>query len=87
MRNGTSDKVWQWSDDQPPFSPTRSELTFTAGETKTFTAIWEQLSSNGVRARSGTYQVRGVLHFSGFDADPLQDNEQASELETFRILD
>jgi hypothetical protein len=86
VRSGTSDKVWQWSDDQT-FTQARSELTFEAGETKTFTVLWNQLSAAGVQVRSGTYQARGVLHFSGFDADPLQDNEQASELVTFRILD
>ena len=86
VNNGTADKVWQWSDGQA-FAQARSELTFDALETKTFTVLWNQQSRNGVQVRSGTYQVRGVLHFSGFDADPLQDNEQASDLATFRILE
>ena len=86
VNNGTADKVWQWSDDQA-FTQARSELTFDALETKTFTVLWNQQSRTGVQVRSGTYQVRGVLHFSGFDTDPLQDNEQASDLVTFRILE
>jgi hypothetical protein len=86
VRNGTADEVWQWSDGRT-FAQTRTELTFVAGETKTFNVIWNQTSENGVQVRSGTYQARGVLHFTGFDSDPLADNEQGSELDTFRILE
>lgn len=86
VRSGTADEVWQWSDGRT-FAQARSELSFAAGETKTFNVIWNQTSESGVQVRSGTYQARGVLHFTGFDTDPLQDNEQGSELASFRILD
>jgi hypothetical protein len=86
VRNETADKVWKWSDGRT-FTQARTELTFVAGETKTFNVIWDQTSESGVQVRSGTYQARGVLHFTGFDTDPLQDNEQGSELDTFRILE
>ncbi|HEX2494091.1 MAG TPA: BsuPI-related putative proteinase inhibitor, partial [Steroidobacter sp.] len=85
LRADAADVVWQWSDDQPAFQPTPTQLQFEAGETKTFTAIWNQTNENGLQVRVGTYQARGVLVFSGFDADPLQENPQASALVTFTI--
>lgn len=87
VRDGTAEVVWQWSENQPPFAQTPSELTFAPGETKTFTAIWNQRSNADVLVRTGTYQARGVLVFSGFDTDPLQENQQGSTLQRFRIRD
>lgn len=87
VRDGTAEVLWKWSENQPPFAQTPGELTFAPGETKTFTAIWNQRSNADVLVRTGTYQARGVLVFSGFDTDPLQDNQQGSALQRFRILD
>lgn len=87
VREGTADVVWKWSANQPPFTQTPSELTFAPGETKRFIAIWNQRSNEDVLVRTGTYQARGVLVFSGFDTDPLQENQQGSSLQQFRIRD
>jgi hypothetical protein len=87
VRAGTADVVWQWSENQPPFLPTPSELQFAPGETKTFTQIWNQVGRTGLQVRTGTYEARGVLVFSGFDADPLQENQLGSALARFTITD
>lgn len=87
VRDQTADVVWQWSDDQAAPQPTPTELVFESGETKTFIGEWRQTNSAGAPVRSGAYQVRGALVFSGFDADPLQDNDQASPLVRFTISD
>jgi Intracellular proteinase inhibitor len=87
VRADTDDVVWQWSEDQPPFLQTPTELEFAPGETKTFTQIWNQVGRTGLQVRTGTYEARGVLVFSGFDTDPLQENQLGSELERFTITD
>ena len=87
VRAGTAEVVWQWSENQPPFQQIPTELRFAPGETKTFTQTWNQVGRNGVPARTGTYEARGVLVFSGFDADPLQENQLGSPLERFTISD
>lgn len=87
VRNGSAEVVWQWSDDQPAFAQVLTELEFAPLETKTFTATWNQTGETGVQVRTGTYQARGVLVFSGFDSDPLQENQQGSPLESFTIID
>lgn len=87
VRDGTADVVWQWSDDQPALQPGATELVFAPLETKTFTATWNQTGINDTQVRTGAYQARGVLVFSGFDTDPLQENQQGSALVRFTIID
>ena len=84
VRENTSDVVWQWSDDRG-FSDVATTIEFAPGETRTFTATWNQVLSSGTQLRSGTYEARGVLVFSGFDSNPLRANQMGSMLERFTI--
>ena len=85
VRENTEDVVWKWSDDQAAFSQIPTTLDFLPGETKTFTATWNQTSAAGVQVSSGTYEARGVLVYTGFDSNPLQSNQMGSTLERFTI--
>ncbi len=85
LREGTAEVVWQWSDDQPLFQQIPSEIEFAPEETQTFRRTWNQTGTSGVQVRTGTYEARGVLVFSGFDTDPLQENQQGSALVRFTI--
>ena len=84
LRENTDDVVWQWSDGRS-FSDVATTIEFAPGETRTFTETWDQILSNGTQLRSGTYEARGVLVFSGFDSDPLRSNQMGSTLERFTI--
>jgi Intracellular proteinase inhibitor len=85
VREHTSDVVWKWSDDQPPFAETPTSIDFAAGETRTFSVTWNQILTSGAQLRSGTYEARGVLVYSGFDGNPLRANQMGSTLERFTI--
>jgi hypothetical protein len=84
VREHTSDVVWKWSDDQA-FSEVVTSIDFAPGETRTFTVTWNQVLANGAQLRSGTYEARGVLVYSGFDTNPLRANQMGSTLERFTI--
>ena len=84
LRENTADVVWQWSDGRS-FSDVATTIEFAPGETRTFTETWDQILSNGTQLRSGTYEARGVLVFSGFDSDPLRSNQMGSTLERFTV--
>jgi hypothetical protein len=84
VRENSDDIVWQWSEDET-FSEVTSELTFTAGETKTFTEIWDQEDDGDTQVRAETYEARGVLVYDGFDSNPLRSNQQGSTLVRFTI--
>lgn len=85
VRENTSDVVWQFSDAQTVTQTPAPTLTFQAGETKTFTATWNQLRANGSQADRGSYEARGALVFEGFDSDPLRSNQMGSSPERFSI--
>jgi hypothetical protein len=85
VREHTSDVVWKWSDDQPPFANTVTSIDFAAGETRTFSVTWNQILTNGAQLRSGTYEARGVLVYNDFDSNPLRANQMGSTLERFTI--
>lgn len=87
VREGTAEVVWQRSDNETPSQQIPTEIEFAPEETQTFTATWDQRATSGVQVRTGTYQARGVLVFSGFDSDPLQENQQGSALVRFTIND
>jgi Intracellular proteinase inhibitor len=84
LRENTADVVWQWSDGRA-FSDVATTIEFAPGETRTFTETWNQILSNGTQLRSGNYEARGVLVFSGFDSDPLRENQMGSTPEPFTI--
>jgi hypothetical protein len=84
VRENSSSIVWQWSQGQT-FSTTASELSFAAGETQTFTRIWDQQDNNGNSVRAGTYEARGALVYTNFDSAPLKSNQQGSTLVRFTI--
>jgi hypothetical protein len=81
----TSNVVWKWSDNRT-FPQTQTKLDFAAGETKTVTVTWNQVGSDNLQVVDGTYEARGVLVYSNFDASPLEANQQGSTLERFTIV-
>lgn len=85
VRENSSTVVWKWSTAQPPFTPNATKLEFSAGETKTFDEVWNQVGDNGVQVPAGTYEARGVLFYDGFDVDPLKTNQLGSTLVKFTI--
>lgn len=85
VRENTNDVVWKWSDDQAAFAQVATTLSFTAGETKSFTVQWNQVGSSGSQVRADRYEARGVLVYDGFDSNPLRTNQQGSTLERFTI--
>lgn len=78
VRENSSNVVWKWSTARGPFPANNNELNFDAGETKTFTALWNQIGDNGVQVLPETYEARGVLFYAGFDSDPLKSNQLGS---------
>lgn len=84
VRENTDNIVWQASDDDP-ISTTPTTLNFLPGETKSFRASWNQLGADGNRVRTGSYEARGVLVYTGFDTHPLRSNQMGSTLERFTI--
>jgi len=84
LERGDSRVVWKWSD-RRSFAQAVTQIEFASGETKTFTQVWNQVDRNGAPVRSGDYEARGVLVFSGFDADPRIEHEMGSALQTIRI--
>jgi hypothetical protein len=85
VQANTSNVVWKWSDNRT-FPQTATKLDFAAGETKTVTVTWNQIGSDNVQVIAGTYEARGVLVYSNFDASPLEANQQGSTLERFTII-
>jgi hypothetical protein len=84
IRQGSQVLVWKHSQGKV-FAQVLTELEFAAGETKTFTATWDQVDSGGQPVDAGVYEARGVLIYDGFDADPLRSHEMGSTLERFTI--
>lgn len=81
----TSNVVWKWSDNRT-FPQTATKLDFAAGETKTVTVTWNQIGSDNLQVIAGSYEARGVLVYSNFDASPLEANQQGSTLERLTII-
>jgi hypothetical protein len=77
VRENTDTIIWQWSNAYPE-QHTPTTVTFGAGETQTFEAIWSQLDNSGEPVRRGGYEARGALVYQGFDANPMQSNQLAS---------
>jgi hypothetical protein len=84
VQENSSTVVWKWSDLRT-FTPVQTRLDFDAGETKTITVSWNQVGTDNLQVIPGTYEARGVLVFSSFDTDPLQENQLASTLERFTV--
>lgn len=84
VRENTDNVVWQESDGRAS-SPVATTLDFAAGETKSFRASWNQLGADGAPVRTGSYEARGVLVYTGFDTNPLRSNQLGSTLERFTI--
>ena len=62
LQSGTATEVWTWALDQSqPFSQNSSSLTIKAGQTQTFSVIWNQLDDNGQQVLAGSYEVIGGL--------------------------
>jgi hypothetical protein len=86
VRANSTSVVWQLSKETAAPSPTATTLSFAPGETKTFTTTWDQIDSDsGNQVRTGNYEARGVLVFTGFDTSPLRASQQGSPLESFTI--
>jgi len=86
VRANTDNVVWQLSKESAAPSQTPTTLSFSPGESKTFTTTWNQLASDGGdQVRVGNYEARGVLVFDGFDTRPLRASQQGSPLESFTI--
>jgi len=81
----SSNVVWKWSDKRT-FGQVATKLDFAAGETKTVTVTWNQVGNDNLQVLPGTYEARGALVYSGFDASPLEANQQGSTPERFTIL-
>jgi hypothetical protein len=80
----TSHVRWQWSFDKD-FPASVQPLVFEAYETKVFKVTWDQVLANGAMLPRGNYEVRGVIPFAGFAADPLASNELGSNLVRFTV--
>lgn len=85
VEENTDDVVWQWSDDEGPFSDIETTLDFAAGEIRTFTVTWDQEGDNDNQVRADTYEARGVLLYEDFDSNPLRTNQLGSTLVRFTI--
>jgi hypothetical protein len=81
---GSSRVRWQWSSDKS-FIQILTELTFEPGETKNFSAVWNQVGADGQAVGAGNYEARGLLLFPEFENDPLADHQLGSSLEPFTI--
>jgi hypothetical protein len=75
---------WKWSEGRG-FAQVATELLFAPRETKSFRLEWNQLTSSGTVLEVGSYEARGVLVFSGFDADPQRRDELGSSLQRFTV--
>lgn len=80
VRENSSNVVWKWSANQPPFSTKATELEFEPYETKTFTREWNQVDDGDSQVPRATYDARGVLVYSNFDRSPLESNQLGSSL-------
>ncbi|MBU6469922.1 MAG: hypothetical protein KGL00_08935 [Gammaproteobacteria bacterium] len=60
VNSGSATEVWTWSLGQA-FSQIATRLTLQAGQTQTFTVIWNQVGDNGQLVPSGNYEVIGGL--------------------------
>jgi hypothetical protein len=60
VRTLAGPEVWRWSHDQA-FTQAVREVTFAPGETKTFTASWDQRDNDGQPVGPGFYAVTGVF--------------------------
>lgn len=86
VRENSTSILWQLSKESAAPSPTPGTLEFAPGESMTFTTTWNQTdSSSDSQVRTGTYEARGVLVFSGFDSNPLRASQVGSPLERFTI--
>ncbi|MGH8280144.1 MAG: BsuPI-related putative proteinase inhibitor [Gammaproteobacteria bacterium] len=56
FNSGTATEVWTWSPHQA-FTQDPTTLTIPAGETQTFTVVWNQLDDAGQLVPSGDYEV------------------------------
>lgn len=83
VREGSNNVVWQWSKNQTAFAQVATTLLFAAGETQTFTTVWNQRDNDGTLLRTGSYEARGALVYDNFDSKPLETNQMASTLKRF----
>lgn len=56
LNSGSATEVWTWSLSQS-FAQTTSSLTIAAGQTQTFTVVWDQTADNGQAVPSGNYEA------------------------------
>jgi hypothetical protein len=81
----TDNVVWQASD-TIPFSETATSESFEDGQTKTYTATWNMILSNGGLLQEGDYEARGALDVdNNFDTSPLAVSEVGSTTERFTV--
>jgi hypothetical protein len=81
---GTRSIRWKWSDNRA-FATVLTEIVFAPGESRTFSATWDQVDRSGQVVPSGRYEARGVLIFPEFDADPTTPHQLGSSLLPFTI--
>jgi len=56
LNSGSATEVWAWSLSQS-FTQATSSLTIAAGQTQTFTVVWDQTADNGLAVPSGNYEA------------------------------
>lgn len=75
---------WQWSHNRA-FTQALTEISFAPEETKTFAITWDQRDNAGLPLSSGNHEVRGVMVFAEFAADPLAPHQLGSPIRPFTI--
>ena len=84
LNDGTSRVRWQWTEGRG-IPTVVIPIVFAAGETKTYTFVWNQGLLDGAMLERGNFEARGVVPFSGYQGNPLAAHELGSNLLAFTV--
>lgn len=84
---GTTDVVWHWSAAHT-FTQSTTSLSFSAGQTRTYTVTWSQLGDDSQAVAAGDYEVQGRIVADADTAgeSDFQPSDYRSTLSLFTIL-
>jgi hypothetical protein len=81
---GSRNVRWRWSENMG-FAQVVTPLSFNVYETRSYSATWNGVQSSGAQLPAGTYQARGVITATDFQADPLRANPLGSNIVNFTV--
>ncbi len=86
VKAGTTDIVWHWSAAHT-FAQTTTNLTFSAGQTRTYTVTWSQLGDDSQAVAAGDYEVQGRIVADADTASEgdFQPSDYRSALSLFTV--